>query len=578
MNPSNPLIVQSDRTILLEVDHPLHAEARDAVAQFAELEKSPEHIHTYRLSPLSLWNAAAGGMSAQMIIELLTSYSKYDIPGNIIFDIREYISRYGRIKLIRDGDALLLTSSDAALIAEIIHHKRTQPFLLRQLDTNTLQVNAARRGHIKQALIHIGFPAEDLAGYTDGSPLPMKLRPVTAEGKAFEPRAYQYGASATFYAGGAPSGGSGVVVLPCGAGKTIVGLVTMADIQRATLILSPNTIAVRQWIQEIIDKTDVPPEMIGEYTGDRKEICPITVSTYQILTYRRPNTRGQTNQEVLEAGEEDFPHFSLFSSYDWGLIIYDEVHLLPAPVFRITAEIQARRRLGLTATLIREDGREADVFSLIGPKKYDVPWRELERQGWIATAECHEIRVGMTEDEQLNYAVADEREKYRIAAESPEKSNVVHFLAERHRDDQVLIIGQYIDQLKVLAEELEAPLLMGRTSNKQREKLYEQFRRGEIKRMVVSKVANFAIDLPDANVAIQVSGTFGSRQEEAQRLGRILRPKQDGGLAYFYSIVTRDTRDQEFSANRQLFLTEQGYRYVIEDAEEMLAPSTVKAG
>ncbi len=578
MNPSNPLIVQSDRTILLEVDHPLHAEARDAVAQFAELEKSPEHIHTYRLSPLSLWNAAAGGMSAQMIIELLTSYSKYDIPGNIIFDIREYISRYGRIKLIRDGDALLLTSSDAALIAEIIHHKRTQPFLLRQLDTNTLQVNAARRGHIKQALIHIGFPAEDLAGYTDGSPLPMKLRPVTAEGKAFEPRAYQYGASATFYAGGAPSGGSGVVVLPCGAGKTIVGLVTMADIQRATLILSPNTIAVRQWIQEIIDKTDVPPEMIGEYTGDRKEICPITVSTYQILTYRRPNTRGQTNKEVLEAGEEDFPHFSLFSSYDWGLIIYDEVHLLPAPVFRITAEIQARRRLGLTATLVREDGREADVFSLIGPKKYDVPWRELERQGWIATAECHEIRVGMTEDEQLNYAVADEREKYRIAAESPEKSNVVHFLAERHRDDQVLIIGQYIDQLKVLAEELEAPLLMGRTSNKQREKLYEQFRRGEIKRMVVSKVANFAIDLPDANVAIQVSGTFGSRQEEAQRLGRILRPKQDGGLAYFYSIVTRDTRDQEFSANRQLFLTEQGYRYVIEDAEEMLAASTVKAG
>jgi DNA excision repair protein ERCC-3 len=578
MNPSNPLIVQSDRTILLEVDHPLHAEARDAVAQFAELEKSPEHIHTYRLSPLSLWNAAAGGMSAKMIIELLTSYSKYDIPANIIFDIREYISRYGRIKLIRDGDALLLTSSDAALIAEIIHHKRTQPFLLRQLDTNTLQVNAARRGHIKQALIHIGFPAEDLAGYTDGSPLPMKLRSVTAEGKAFEPRAYQYGASAAFYAGGAPSGGSGVVVLPCGAGKTIVGLVTMADIQRATLILSPNTIAVRQWIQEIIDKTDVPPEMIGEYTGDRKEICPITVSTYQILTYRRPNTRGQTNKEILEAGEEDFPHFSLFSSYDWGLIIYDEVHLLPAPVFRITAEIQARRRLGLTATLIREDGREADVFSLIGPKKYDVPWRELERQGWIATAECHEIRVGMTEDEQLNYAVADEREKYRIAAESPEKSNVVHFLAERHRDDQVLIIGQYIDQLKVLAEELEAPLLMGRTSNKQREKLYEQFRRGEIKRMVVSKVANFAIDLPDANVAIQVSGTFGSRQEEAQRLGRILRPKQDGGLAYFYSIVTRDTRDQEFSANRQLFLTEQGYRYVIEDAEEMLAPSTVKAG
>jgi DNA excision repair protein ERCC-3 len=578
MNPGNPLIVQSDRTILLEVDHPQHAEARDAVAQFAELEKSPEHIHTYRLSPLSLWNAAAGGMSAQAIIELLTNYSKYDIPPNIVFDIREYISRYGRIKLIRDGDTLLLTSNDVALIAEIIHHKRTQPFLLRQLDSHTIQVNAARRGHIKQALIHIGFPAEDLAGYTDGSPLPMKLVSITAEGKDFEPRAYQYGASAAFYAGGAPSGGSGVVVLPCGAGKTIVGLVTMADIQRATLILSPNTIAVRQWIQEIIDKTDIPPEMIGEYTGDRKEICPITVSTYQILTYRRPQTKGQAQSDGQEGGEEDFPHFSLFTSYDWGLIIYDEVHLLPAPVFRITAEIQARRRLGLTATLVREDGREADVFSLIGPKKYDVPWRELERQGWIATAECHEIRVGMTEDEQLNYALAEEREKYRIAAESPEKFNVVRFLVERHRDDQVLIIGQYIDQLRVIAEELEAPLLMGKTSNKQREKLYELFRRGEIKHMVVSKVANFAIDLPDANVAIQISGTFGSRQEEAQRLGRILRPKQDGGLAYFYSIVTRDTRDQEFSANRQLFLTEQGYRYVIEDAEAILASSTINAG
>src|SRR5436305_491618 len=447
MNPNNPLIVQSDKTILLEVDHPQHAEARDALAQFAELEKSPEHIHTFRLSPLSLWNAAAGGMNAEMVLELLALYSKYAIPTSIATDIRDYMSRYGRIKLIREGDALLLTSSADALIA---------------------------------------------------------------------------------------------------------------DIQRATLILSPNTIAVRQWISEILDKTNIPPEMVGEYSGERKDICPITVSTYQILTYRRSE-------------EEDFPHFSLFTSFDWGLIIYDEVHLLPAPVFRITAEIQARRRLGLTATLVREDGREADVFSLIGPKKYDVPWRELERQGWIATAECHEIRVGMTEDEQLNYAVADEREKYRIAAESPEKFNVVRFLAERHCDDQVLIIGQYIDQLKVLAEELDAPLLMGKTSNKLREKLYEQFRRGEIKRMVVSKVANFAIDLPDANVAIQVSGTFGSRQEEAQRLGRILRPKADGGLAYFYSIVTRDTRDQEFSANRQLFLTEQGYRYVIEDAEALLA-------
>ncbi len=565
MKPDNPIIVQSDRTILLEVDHPQHAEARDALAQFAELEKSPEHIHTYRLSPLSLWNAAAGGMNAQQIVEMLTEYSKYAIPSNIVTDIREYINRYGRIKLVRDGDELLLKSDDVALIAEVLHHKRTQPFLLGQVDRHTIRVDSARRGHIKQALIHIGFPAEDLAGYTDGSALPIKLRHETLLGKHFEPRAYQTAASAAFYAGGALSGGSGVVVLPCGAGKTIVGLSTIVDVQRATLILTPNTVAVRQWIQEIIDKTDIPPEMVGEYTGERKDIAPITVSTYQILTYRRSNKDSKDENE-----QEFFPHFSLFTSYDWGLIIYDEVHLLPAPVFRVTAEIQARRRLGLTATLVREDGREADVFSLIGPKKYDVPWRELEQQGWIATAECHEIRVGLNEEEQMTYAMAEVREKYRIAAETPAKLRVTRHLVDRHRDDQILIIGQYIEQLKALAEELDAPLLTGRTPNGQREKLYEQFRRGEIKRLVVSKVANFAIDLPDANVAIQVSGTFGSRQEEAQRLGRILRPKSDGGLAYFYSVVTRDTRDQEFSANRQLFLTEQGYRYIIEDAEELL--------
>jgi DNA excision repair protein ERCC-3 len=565
MNPSNPLIVQSDRTILLEVDHPLHAEARDALAQFAELEKSPEHIHTYRLSPLSLWNAAAGGMTADSILQLLNYYSKYAIPGNISVEIREYIKRYGRIKLIKEGEHLILQSDDIALITEVMQHKRTQPYLIQRLDTHRIEVDPARRGHIKQALIHIGFPAEDLAGYTDGSPLPVKLRGETLLGKPFEPRAYQSAAAAAFYAGGALSGGSGVVVLPCGAGKTIVGISTIANVQRATLILTPNTIAVRQWIAELLDKTDIPPEMVGEYTGERKDIAPITVSTYQILTYRRSGTNGHSEDDV-----SFFPHFSLFTSYDWGLIIYDEVHLLPAPVFRVTAEIQARRRLGLTATLVREDGREADVFSLIGPKKYDVPWRELEQQGWIATAECHEIRVSMSEDEQMNYAMAEEREKYRLAAESSAKLDIVRHLVERHQNDQVLVIGQYIDQLKELSEELHAPLLTGRTSNSQRAKLYEQFRQGEIKRMVVSKVANFAIDLPDANVAIQVSGTFGSRQEEAQRLGRILRPKSDGGMAYFYTVVTRDTRDQEFSANRQLFLTEQGYRYLIEDAEALL--------
>src|SRR5881227_1723118 len=419
MNPNNPLIVQSDKTILLEVDHPQYAEARDALAQFAELEKSPEHIHTFRLSPLSLWNAAAGGMNAEMVLELLALYSKYAIPTSIATDIRDYMSRYGRIKLIREGDALLLTSSDAALIAEILHHKRTQPYVLRQLNSHTIQVDASRRGHIKQALIHIGFPAEDLAGYTDGSPLPMKLRDMTLQGDEFSPRAYQYAAAAAFYAGGAPSGGSGVVVLPCGAGKTIVGLAAMADIQRATLILSPNTIAVRQWINEILEKTDIPPEMVGEYTGERKDICPITVSTYQILTYRRSE-------------EEDFPHFSLFTSFDWGLIIYDEVHLLPAPVFRVTAEIQARRRLGLTATLVREDGREADVFSLIGPKRFDVPWKDLERQAWIAGATCVEERVPMSPERRMEYALSDRRAQFRIAAENPAKMTRVAELIKSH--------------------------------------------------------------------------------------------------------------------------------------------------
>ena len=567
MNPNNPIIVQSDRTILLEADHPLHAEARDALAQFAELEKSPEHIHTYRLSPLSLWNAAAGGLQAQEIIDLLTQYSKYPIPSSIVVEIKDYISRYGRIKLIRDGEQLLLKSDDPLLILEAARHKQTSQYVLEQIDRHTLLVEPSRRGHIKQALIAMGFPAEDLAGYTDGSPLPFRLRSETLTGNPFLPRAYQSAAAGAFYAGGAPSGGSGAVVLPCGAGKTIVGLVTMAMIQRATLILTPNTVAVRQWIAELLDKTDIPPEMIAEYTGERKDIAPVTVSTYQILTYRK-NAR----KNDVGANPQDYPHFALFTSFDWGLIIYDEVHLLPAPVFRFTAEIQARRRLGLTATLVREDGREVDVFSLIGPKKYDVPWRELERQGWIATAECHEIRVGLNEDEQMTYATAETREKYRIAAEAVEKLRVTRHLVQRHQDDQVLIIGQYLDQLQVLAEDLRAPLLTGRMPTRERERLYEQFRRGEIKLLVVSKVANFAIDLPDANVAIQVSGTFGSRQEEAQRLGRILRPKLDGSLAYFYTIVTRDTRDQEFSANRQLFLTEQGYRYLIEDAEELLVP------
>ncbi|HLZ21366.1 MAG TPA: DNA repair helicase XPB [Ktedonobacterales bacterium] len=554
IQPSNPLVVQSDRTLLLEVDHPLYAEARDALAQFAELEKSPEHIHSYRLTPLSLWNAAAAGLDAPRVLDMLGQFSKYDLPPNVVSDVRDYIGRYGKLKVLRKDGELIVRSDDPVLIAEVARQKRMQPYVLAQRDANTLVVDPARRGHVKQALVYIGYPAEDLAGYTQGTSLQFAPRETTLGGHPFTMRTYQSDAVAAFYANGAPSGGSGVVVLPCGAGKTIVGIGAMAAVQRTTLILTPSTVAVRQWIAELLDKTTLTADQVGEYTGERKDIRPVTVTTYQILTYR-------PSEDV------DFPHFGLVTGHDWGLIVYDEVHLLPAPVFRLTAEIQARRRLGLTATLVREDGREADVFGLIGPKRFDVPWRELERQGWIATAECHEIRVALPDEQRMPYALAEEREKYRMAAENPVKTQVVRELLARHADDQVLIIGQYLDQLKYLATLLDAPLLTGRTNNTQREKLYDRFRRGELKRLVVSKVANFAIDLPDANVAIQVSGTFGSRQEEAQRLGRILRPKSDGGPAHFYTIVTRDTRDQDFSANRQLFLTEQGYRYTIEDAE-----------
>jgi DNA excision repair protein ERCC-3 len=558
-DPTNPLIVQSDKTVLLEVNNPRYEEARDALARFAELEKSPEHIHTYRITPLSLWNAAAAGMDAAAIIDALETYGKYDLAGNVRADIADYVSRYGRVKLIKVGDELRLVSDDAALLTEIVHHKRLAPLIKGRYLDGSLIVDPAQRGPVKQALVQFGFPAEDLAGYVSGAALEIELREQGFYTEApFALRHYQQEAADIFYAAGSARGGSGVIVLPCGAGKTMVGLGIMAALQCHTLILTPSIVAARQWIREIVDKTDVPADQIGEYSGERKEIRPITVTTYQVLTYRPKRTA-------------DFPHFALFNDHDWGLIIYDEVHLLPAPVFRVTADIQARRRLGLTATLVREDGHETDVFSLIGPKKYDVPWKDLEQQGWIATAECHELRLRLVEERRLEYAIAEDREKYRIAAENPAKLPAIDALVAKHRDDQVLVIGQYLDQLDEVAARLQAPLITGKTPTLDRERLYEAFRTGEIRLLVVSKVANFAIDLPDANVAIQISGTFGSRQEEAQRLGRILRPKSDGLLAHFYSLVTRDTRDQEFAANRQMFLTEQGYRYEILYEDELAA-------
>ena len=558
--PQNPLIVQSDKTVLLEVMNPLFEEARDMLARFAELVKSPEHIHTYQITPLSLWNAAASGLDAPAILGDLERLSKFPLPDNLKQDIGDYIGRYGRVQLIKDeAENLLLTSTDPFLLTEVWHNKVVRPYLLEQR-AHALVVDAERRGHVKQAMIKIGFPVEDLAGYLPGAPLEVALRAMAQTGRPFHLRDYQEQSVRAFYKGGSIFGGSGVIVLPCGAGKTVVGMGAMADIQQQTLILTTNITAVRQWISELLDKTTLRPDQVGEYSGEVKQIRDVTVSTYQILTYRESSDKGDI-----------FPHFHVFNARNWGLIIYDEVHMLPAPVFRVTSEIQAMRRLGLTATLIREDGREEDVFSLIGPKRFDVPWKVLERQGFIATATCHEIRVPLHDDLRLPYAVAEERQKFRIASENPAKIHLVHELVRRHPDDMILVIGQYLDQLKQLSLELGAPLITGQVPNKERDELYTKFKRGEIKVLVVSKVANFAVDLPDATVAIQVSGTFGSRQEEAQRLGRILRPKSDSSPAFFYTLVTRETRDQDFAAKRQLFLTEQGYRYEISHAEEFLA-------
>ena len=562
MDPSRPLIVQSDRTVLLEAQNDLYAEARDAISPFAELEKSPEHVHTYRLTPLSVWNAAATGLRAGSMLEALERYSKYPLPGNVRQELEQWVDRYGRIRLESaeatddEPSGMALVSDDDVVLSEVAASSLVKPYLKGDVANGRVAVDPAFRGHLKQALIRLGYPVEDLAGYVTGGALDVGLRAAHNGTPAIALRSYQEQSVAAFWQGGTVRGGSGVIVLPCGAGKTVVGMGVMARCQTKTLVLTTNTIAVRQWRDELLDKTDLTPDDVGEYTGEAKEVKPVTIATYQILTYRRSKT-------------EPFVHFDLFQRNDWGLIVYDEVHLLPAPVFRVTAEIQATRRLGLTATLVREDGKEQDVFTLIGPKRFDVPWKVLEAQGWIATAECLEIRVPLPDEMRMEYAVADGRAKFRLASESHAKIGVVTSLVAKHAGDQVLVIGQYIGQLEQLALVLDAPLITGRTPTKERQLLYDRFRSGDVKLLLVSKVGNFAIDLPDANVLIQVSGTYGSRQEEAQRLGRILRPKRGGEKATFYSIVTRDTRDQDFSANRQLFLTEQGYSYRIVDSNEL---------
>ncbi len=541
-----PLIVQSDKTLLLEVDHPAAGEARMAIAPFAELERSPEHVHTYRLTPLGLWNARAAGHDAEQVVDALVRFSRYAVPHALLVDVADTMDRYGRLQLQKDpAHGLVLVALDRAVLEEVRRQKKIAPMLGTRVDDDTVLVHPSERGRLKQALLKVGWPADDLAGYVDG-----EAHEISLVEEDWTLRDYQRDALDGFWAGG-----SGVVVLPCGAGKTLVGAAAMAKAQATTLILVTNTVAGRQWKRELIARTSLTEEEIGEYSGERKEIRPVTIATYQVMTTRRKG---------------EYRHLELFDSRDWGLIVYDEVHLLPAPIFRLTADLQSRRRLGLTATLVREDGREGDVFSLIGPKRYDAPWRDIEAQGWIAPADCTEVRVTLTDAERMTYATAEPEDRYRVGATAHTKIAVVRRLVERHLGDQVLVIGAYLDQLDELGEALDVPVIQGSTTNRERERLYDAFRRGEIPTLVVSKVANFSVDLPEAAVAIQVSGTFGSRQEEAQRLGRVMRPKADGKTAHFYTIVSRDTLDQDYAAHRQRFLAEQGYAYQIVDADDIL--------
>jgi DNA excision repair protein ERCC-3 len=544
---NGPLIVQSDKTLLLEVDHPDALACRMAIAPFAELERSPEHVHTYRLTPLGLWNARAAGHDAESVVDSLIKFSRYPVPHALLVDVADTMDRYGRLQLVNHPThGLTLRATDRMVLIEVAKSKKLAGMLGAKVDDDTIVVHPSERGRLKQALLKLGWPAEDLAGYVDGEAHEIDLAQDN-----WHLRSYQLEAVQSFWAGG-----SGVVVLPCGAGKTLVGAAAMAEAKATTLILVTNTVAGRQWKRELIARTSLTEEEIGEYSGERKEIRPVTIATYQVLTTRRNGA---------------FAHLDLFGARDWGLVIYDEVHLLPAPIFRFTADLQARRRLGLTATLVREDGREGDVFSLIGPKRYDAPWKDIEAQGWIAPANCTEVRVTLTDEERMSYATAETDERYRAAATARTKLPVVRALVDKHKGDQILVIGAYIDQLHQIGDYLDAPIVQGATTNKERERLFEAFRTGEIPTLVISKVGNFSIDLPEAAVAIQVSGTFGSRQEEAQRLGRVLRPKADGRQAHFYTVVSRDTIDTEYAAHRQRFLAEQGYAYTIVDADDVLA-------
>ena len=541
-----PLIVQSDKTALLEVDHPDANDARHDLSIFAELERAPEHIHTYRITRLGLWNARAAGHDSEFVLGVLDKYAKFPVPAGVRSDITDTMSRYGRLTIQRNAEGDLELHSDSpSILIEASRQRKIAELLEGQVSPNAFKIQAFARGQVKQELLKLGWPAEDLAGYTPGTPHEIAL----AESDKFRIRDYQKAAVNRFW-----EGGSGVVVLPCGAGKTIVGAGAMSVAKTSTLILVTNTVSARQWKSELMKRTTLTDDEIGEYSGSTKEIKPVTIATYQILTTKR---------------KAEYAHLALLDAKDWGLVVYDEVHLLPAPIFKLTADLQARRRLGLTATLVREDGKEGDVFSLIGPKRYDAPWKDIEAQGYIAPAACFEVRVDLPEDERLEYAIANHDERYRLAATSQVKIGVIRKLLERHKGEPTLIIGQYLDQIATVSGALDVPQITGDTPVDERERLFQEFREGRISTLVVSKVANFSVDLPEASVAIQISGSYGSRQEEAQRLGRLLRPKADGRSASFYTLISRDTVDQDFAQNRQRFLAEQGYSYQILDSHDL---------
>lgn len=569
-DPNNPLIVQADGTLALEAFSPLAEEARAAIAPFAELEKAPEYIHTYRITPLSVWNAASAGWDGEAMIASLAHYAKFPLPDNVLTDIRELASRWGRLRLERgDAGGLLLRvgSRDEGLLLELRRHDHVAALLGAAHGATTVDVAPAHRGRIKQALLALGWPVQDVAGYDEGAALPMSLD------AGLEVRPYQSAAAEAFFQAGSSEGGSGVVVLPPGAGKTVVGIAAMALVKQRTLILTTSRTSVAQWRRELLNKSTLSDASIAEYGVSSKRVAEVTLCTYQMLASRPRMKAGADKAGSEELGEltpADYPHLELLREHGWGLVIYDEVHLLPAKVFRMTAEIQARRRLGLTATLVREDGREGDVFSLIGPKRYDAAWRSLERGGWIAEASCTEVRLALGNEQRMEYALADPRARFRLAAENPRKLDLVHELIRRHENQPTLVIGQYVEQVRDTARSLGAPVITGSTAHSRREELFQQFREGTLRTLVLSKVGNFALDLPDAAVMLQLSGAFGSRQEEAQRLGRLLRPKPQGRPVHFYTLVTRETVEETFAQNRQRFLTEQGYSYQILDESELL--------